>query len=177
MNSKNKKTSDLHRLSLNLSEKLNLKTRDKYVAPSNFSKYNTWKITKKLCKNNKFKISTTTWNEEFKLPAGSNSVSDIQDYFVYIIEKRETFADNPPITIYVNKIENRITFKIKTEHYLQLLAPETMKLLGSTNNKITKDENDENAPHLEITEVILVHFNILNNDYQQYSKSLVYIYS
>ena len=80
--------------------------------------------------------------------------------------------DNSPIKIYVNKIENRITFKIKTGYYLELLTPETMKLLGSTENKITKDKNGENVPHLEITEVVLVHCNIVNNDYQQDSRVL-----
>ena len=72
--------------------------------------------------------------------------------------------------IYVNKIENRITFKIKTGNYIELLTHETMKLLGSAKNKITK--NGENLPHLEITEVVLVHCNIVNNDCQQYSKVL-----
>ena len=74
--------------------------------------------------------------------------------------------------IYVNKIENRITFKIKTGYFFELLTPETMKLLGSTKNKITKDENGENVPQLEITEVVLVHCNIVNNDYQQESRVL-----
>ena len=68
--------------------------------------------------------------------------------------------------IYVNKLENRVTFKIKNGYSLELLTPETMKLLGSTENKITKDKNGENVPHLEITEVVLVHCNIVNNDYQ-----------
>ena len=74
--------------------------------------------------------------------------------------------------IYLNKIENRITFKIKTGYYLELLTPETMKLLGSTKIKITKNENGENVPHLEISEVILIHCDIVNNDYQQYSRVL-----
>ena len=69
--------------------------------------------------------------------------------------------------INVNKIGNRITFKNKIGYYLELLAPEMMKLLGNTKNKITKNENSENVPHLEITEVILVYCNILNYDYQQ----------
>ena len=69
--------------------------------------------------------------------------------------------------IYVNKLESRITFKIKTGYYLELLTPETMKLLGNTKSKITKDENGENVPNLEITEVVLVHCNIVNNNYQQ----------
>ena len=67
---------------------------------------------------------------------------------------------------YVNKIENRITFKIKTGYYLKLLIPETMKFLRSTKSKINKDKNGENVPHLEIAEVILVHYNIAYNDYQ-----------
>ena len=58
--------------------------------------------------------------------------------------------------MYVNKIENRIAFKIKTVYHLELLTPETVKLLGSTKSKITKDENDVNVPHLEITEVVLI---------------------
>ena len=78
----------------------------------------------------------------------------------------------PPIQIYVNKIEIRITFIIKDGYTLELLIKETMKLLGSTENKITKDINGENILHLEITEVVLVHCNIVNNDYQQDSRVL-----
>ena len=74
---------------------------------------------------------------------------------------------NPSIRIYINKIENRITFKIKTRYYLELLTPETMKLLGSTKSKITKNQNGENLPYLEITEVVLIHCNVVNNNYQQ----------
>ena len=73
---------------------------------------------------------------------------------------------------YVNRIENRITFKIKTGYYLQLLTSETMKLLGSTKNKITEDKNSENVIHLGITEVILVHCNVVDNNYQQDSRVL-----
>ena len=74
--------------------------------------------------------------------------------------------DKPSVQIYANKIENWVTFKIKNGYSLELLTPETMKLLGSTANKITKDKNSENVPNLEITEVILVHCNIVNNDYK-----------
>ena len=80
--------------------------------------------------------------------------------------------DKSPVKIYVNKIENWITIKIKNRYSLELLTPETMKLLGSTETKITKDKNGENIPHLEITEVVLVHCNIANNDYQQDSRVL-----
>ena len=117
--------------------------------------------------NNKFKISAPTWHEEFELPDGSYSVSDIQDYFEYILKKHSESVDNLSIRIYVNKIENRITFKIKSGYYLELLTPETRKLLGSTVSKINEDKNGENVPHLEVAELVLVHCNIVNNDYQQ----------
>ena len=74
-------------------------------------------------------------------------------------------TNNRSITIYINKIGNTIMLKIKTGYYLELLIPETMKLLGSTKSKKTKDKNGENAPHLEITEVVLVHCNIANTKY------------
>ena len=88
------------------------------------------------------------------------------------MKKHGENTNEPSIQIYVNKIENRITFKIKNGYSLELLTKETMKLLGSTENKITKDKNGENVPHLEITEVVLVHCNIFNNDYQQNSRVL-----
>ena len=76
-------------------------------------------------------------------------------------------AYNSSIRIYVNKIERRITFKIETRHYLELLTPETIKLLGSNKSKITESKNGENGvPRVELTEAVLVHFNIANHDYQ-----------
>ena len=64
------------------------------------------------------------------------------------------------------------SFKTKNGYALELLIPETMKFLGSTKNKITKDKDGENVPHLEITELVLVYCNIVNNDYQQDSRVL-----
>ena len=81
-------------------------------------------------------------------------------------------TDNLPMILYVNKTKNRIAFKIKTGYYLNLPTPETMKLLESTKSKRTKDENGKNVPHLEITEVVLVHRNIVNDHY-----TLVYIWT
>ena len=66
------------------------------------------------------------------MPDGSYSISDIQDYFEYVIKKHKTIADNPSLQIYVNKIKNRIVFKIKKGYKLELLSRETMKLLGSS---------------------------------------------
>ena len=136
----NSGTSDPHRLLLNLKDKTNLKKGDKYVALSNLSIDYIWENTKKSYKNNKFKILSPTWNEEFELSDRSYSVSDIQYYFEYILKKHGEKTDNPSIKTYINKIEIRITFKIKTGHCLKFLTPETMKLLGSTKSKITKDE-------------------------------------
>ena len=116
--------------------------------------------TKNSCKNNKFQIWVPTWNEEFELRYGSYSVSYIQDYFKYIFKKHEIVTDNHSIMIYLNKIENRITLKIKAAYYLERLTSETMKLLGGTKSTINKDKNGGNVPHLEITEVALMHCNI-----------------
>ena len=140
VNSEKSRTSEYHVLVLKLADKLDLRRDQKSVALSNLSIYCTWKNVKSSYNNNSFKIFAPTWSEEFKLPNGSYSISDIQDYFEYIFKKDSESIDNPSIKIYVNKIENRITFKIKNGHYLKLSTPETMKLLGSTENKITKDE-------------------------------------
>ena len=172
MNSENSKTSKSYVLNLKLTDKLYLRIGEKVIALSNLSIYYTWKNIKSSCNNNKFKISAPTWNHKFELPDGSYFVSNIQDYFEYILKNHEEAVDEPSVQMYVNEIENRITFKIKNWYSLELLTPETMKLLGSTENKITKDKNGENVPHLEITEVVLVHCNIVNNDNQQDSRVL-----
>ena len=99
-------------------------------------------------------------------------MSDIQEYFEIILKQHGGNITNPSVRIYVKEIEKRIIFKINTGYYLELLTPETMKLLGSTENKITKNENGEKLPLLEITEVALARCNIVNNDYQQDSKVL-----
>ena len=176
MNSDSSKTSENNVLVLKLTDILDLRRGQKTIALSNLSIYYTWKNVKNSCKNNKFKISTPTWVEEFELPDGSYSVSDIQDYFEYIFKKHSESVDNPSLRMYVNIIENRITLKFKNGYYLELLTPETMKLLGSTESKITKDKNGENVPHLEIVELVLVHCNLVNNDYQQDSRILYTLY-
>ena len=84
----------------------------------------------------------------------------------------ETLTENPSIKIYSNKNKNRTVFKIKTGYKLELLTPETMKLLGNTKNVVDKDKNSENVPKLESVEVVLVHCNLVKNDYQHASKVL-----
>ena len=149
MNSENSKTSKPHVLILKLTNKLDLRIGEKVIALSNLSIYYMQKNIKSSYNNNKFKISAPRWDDRFKLPDGLYSVSDIQDYFVFVLEKHRENIDEPSVQIYVNEIENSITSKIKKGYSLELLTPETMKLLRSTDNKITKGENGENAPHLE----------------------------
>ena len=106
------------------------------------------------------------------MPDGSYSIVDIQYYFEFIIKKHETLTENPPIQIYTNKTKNRIAFKVKTGYRLELLSPETMKLLGSTKKDVNKDKDGEDVPKLESVEVVLVHCNLVKNDYQHTSKVL-----
>ena len=172
MNSENSRTSEYHVLLLKLVDKLDRRSGQKSVALSNLSIYYTWKNIKISYKNNKFKISAPTWSDEFELPDGSYSMADIQDYFEYILKKHSESVDDLPIEIIVSRNENRISFKIKNGYYLELLTPETMKLLGSTESKITGEKNGENVPHLEIAELVLINFNIVDNSYQQNSRIL-----
>ena len=137
MKSENSRTSEPHVLNLKLTDKLDLRIGDKITALSKLIIYYTWKNIKSLYNNNKFKISAPTWNEEFTLPDRFYSISDIHDYFEYILKKHRENTDKPSIQIYINKIEN-----------------------------------GENVPHPEITEVVLVHCNMVNNDYQQHSRVL-----
>ena len=88
------------------------------------------------------------------------------------MKKHVTLTDNPSIKIYSNKIKNRIVFKIRNGYKLELLIPETMKLLGSTKKVVDKDKNRENVPKLEIVEVVLVDCNLVKNDNQHTSKVL-----
>ena len=106
------------------------------------------------------------------MPDISYSVADIQDYFEFIIKKHETLTESPPVQIYSNKIKNRIAFKIKTGYKLELLSSETMKLLGSTKKDVDQDKDREDLPKLESVDIVLVHCNLVNNNYQQTSNVL-----
>ena len=101
MNSQNSKTSDPHRLLLNLIDKIGIRRNDKYISLSNLSIYYAWKSSKKWYRNNKFKISAPKWNEEFESHDGSYSTLDIEDRFENIFKKntREKTV-NPSIRIY-----------------------------------------------------------------------------
>ena len=106
------------------------------------------------------------------MPDGSYSIAALQNYFEYIIKKHETVADVSPVLIYVNKINNRIVFKIKSGYKLELLSKETMRLLGSSVDTIDGDKNSELVPKLESVDLVLLHCNLVNNSYEQASKVL-----
>ena len=120
---------------------------------ANLNVYYTWKNIKSSYNNDEFRISALNWNDEFDLPDRSYSILDFQNYFECIIKKHGIIANNPPVQIYVNKINNRIAFKIKTIYKLELLFPETMKLLGITKKDVNQNKNSKNVLKLESVEV------------------------
>ena len=127
MNTENSKTNDSNKFTLNLSQRLLLRSSDKHAALQNVSIFQTWKNIGKQYKNNQLKKISPTWNDEFELPDGSYAVSDIQDYIEYIIKNHETLTTIPLIYVYIHRINNRSVFKIKDEYKLELQTPETMK--------------------------------------------------
>ena len=118
MKSENSKTFEPHILMYKLTDKLDLRRGQKIVVLSNLSIYQTWKSIKSSYNNSKFKKSAPIWNDKLELPDISYSVSDIQDCFEHILKKHGENTNNPSRKMYVNKIQNRITFKIKTGYNL-----------------------------------------------------------
>ena len=172
MTTANSKTKHSDKFVYNFTDKLNLKNPNKNIALANLSIYYTWKNVKLDYNNNKFKISAPTWNDTFDVPDGSYSIAALQSYFEYIIKKHETIANVSPVLIYVNEINNRIVFKIKSGYKLELLSKERMRLLGNLSDTIDGDKNSELVPKLESVDLVLVHCNLVNNSYQQASKVL-----
>ena len=150
MNTENSKTNEPHRFVLNLPQKLALRSSNKHVALQNLSIYYTRKNIRKQYNNNKLKIIAPSWNDEFELPDGSYSVSDIQDYTAYIIKKHETLTTIPPIHVYINRINNRLVFKRKDGYKLELQTPVAMKLFDSTKELIDKTKYGGPVPSLEV---------------------------
>ena len=150
MNTENSKTNEPHKFVLNLSQRLDLRSSDKHVALQKLSIYYTWKNVRKKYKNNKLKIIAPTWNDELEFPDGSYSVSDIEDWIKFIIKKHGTLTTIPPIHVYINRINNRLVFKIKDGYNLEL---QTLKLFGSTKKLIDKKKN---VLSLEVVKLVLV---------------------
>ena len=117
MNSENSKTAMPHIFILKLRSKLDLRLGEKVIALSNLSICYTWTNIKSSYNNNKFKISAPTWNDEFELPDGYYSVSDIQDYFKYILKKHGKNINKPSVQIYVNI---GLHLQLKLELHLKL---------------------------------------------------------
>ena len=167
MNTENSKTNEPHKFVLNLSQRLDLRSSDKHVALQKLSIYYTWKNVRKKYKNNKLKIIAPTWNDELEFPDGSYSVSDIEDWIKFIIKKHGTLTTIPPIHVYINRINNRLVFKIKDGYNLEL---QTLKLFGSTKKLI--DKKKKNVLSLEVVKLVLVQCNLVDNQYQQKSEVL-----
>ena len=113
-----------------MSQKLDLRRSIKHVALHNLSIYYTWKKIKKQHEINKHKIIALTWHDQFEVPDGSYSVSNIQDYVEYVTKRHETLIIVPPIHVYINRVNNRLLFKIKVGYKLELQTLETMVLFG-----------------------------------------------
>ena len=122
----------LYKLIYLFTDKFNLKTpNNKNIGLINLSIYYTCKNIKSAYDNNKFKISASTWNNTFDLPDGYYSISDIQDYFEFIIKKYETLAKNLPVLIYLNKIKSGIIFLKKNRLQTRIVI--------SRNNEIVRE--------------------------------------
>ena len=146
INTENNKINESNKFFYQFTDKLTLKNpNNKNIRLVKLSIYYTWKNIISAYNNNQFKISAPTRHDEFYLPEGSYSISDIQDYFEFIIKKHESSHANLP-----NETKNRIVFKIKTGYKLELLSPETMKLLGTTKKDFDKDKDGEDIPKLEL---------------------------
>ena len=169
LNSGNSKKVDNNRLILDIPVPIDLNGSQRHVFLSNLSIYYTWRNITSEFNNNKFKINTPKWSEEVTLPDGSYSIEKIDEYLGLIFKKHD-FPKS--IFIYADTVENRVTFKIKDGSSLELLTDETKRLLGSTTSKIDKDKNGEDPPHLEVADTVLVHCNLVDNQYQRDSKIL-----
>ena len=113
MNTEKSKTNEPHKFVLNFSQTLDLRSSDKSLLFKIYLFISRVKNIRKQYTNNKLKMIAPTWKDEYELPNGSYSVSDIQDYIEYIIKKHETSTAIPPIHAYINRINNRLVFKIK----------------------------------------------------------------
>ena len=143
------------------------------MALANLNIHYTGKNIQSEYNNNKSKISAPTWNDTFDLPEGCYSISDIQDYFEFIIEKHKALTENPSAQIYVNQIKNRFVFKIKRDYKLELIFPKTMTLLRKTKKDVAIDKDSGNGTKFEYVEIVLlVHYNLVKDDYQHTSKVL-----
>ena len=123
MNSEKSKISVPPTLLLNLPDEIDLRRKGKYIASSNFGIHYTWKTIKMSYKNNKFEIPAPIWNEEFELPDGSYSVSDIEDCFEHTLKRygKKQLILQQEYTQIKLKIESRLKLKLEFFLSFQLL--------------------------------------------------------
>ena len=170
MNNKNSKTSAPHKFRLDLTEKLNFKHPKKNMALANLSIFYTWENIKSEYNNSKFKISALTWNDNFDLPDGSYSISDIR-ITLNLSSKTQNFDWKSTSSQFI-KIKNRIVFKIKMDYKLELWNKTHGTMRGSTKKDFDKDKDGESVSKLEFVKVVSVHCNLVKNGYQHTSKVL-----
>ena len=127
-----------------------------------------WTNVRQQYKKKKLKMTVPMWNDKFELPERSYSVSNFSRLHLVHQKKHETLPSNPPIHIYINRINNRLVFKIKDGCKLELKLPETTKLFGSTKKLIDKTKDVKNATSLEVVEAVLVQCNLLENEYHHH---------
>ena len=152
MDTENSKTNEPHKFVYNVSQRLDLRSLDSNVAAQSLSIYYTWKNVRTINLEKKLQLGMMNSNCQMVL-----IVSHIQDYIEFIIKKHEILTTIPPIHVYINRINNRLVFKIKDGYKLELEIPGTMKLFGSKKIKIKdKTKIGENIPSLEVLEVVLV---------------------
>ena len=169
MNTENSKTDESNKFIYRFTDQRNLKSsNNKYIGSVNLSSYYTWRNIKSAYNSNKFKVSAPTWNDGFDLPDGSNSITDIQDYFKFTIKNMKLRLKIHPYKF--------ISIELKIGLFLKLLSPEIMKLLGSLKKDADKDKDGEDVPKLESVEVILLQYNLVNNSYQQALKYCLLLY-
>ena len=138
MNTENSMTNEPHRFGLSLADKLNLTDPNKNITLDNLSIYYTWKNIKSTYNNKKFKIFAPNWNNEFSFPNGSYSIADIQDYFWIYHQNHETLAKKTDFTLIKSKRELFSKLELFLKSKVELLSPETIKLLRSTNKMLIK---------------------------------------
>ena len=172
MNMENSKKNEPHKFVVKLSRKLDLRSTSKHVALQNWFVYYKRKTVTKQYQNKKVEIIAPTWNGDFELLDSSYSVPDIQDYIEYIIKKHKTLTMVPPIHVPINRINNRLVFKIKDGYILEIQTAETMKLFASKRKLSNTIKNEENVPNLEVVELVLVQCNLIDNQCKQKSELL-----
>ena len=167
----NSKINKSHRFRLTLADKVNIKDSSKNMALANLSIYYTQENIKSAYNNNKFKTSAPAWNDEFNLPDGSHCISDIQDYFEFIIKKHQTLTENPPIQIHTNRIKNMIVFKIKTGYKLELLSLETRNCQEAQKKMLIKVKTKkvyQNQNLLKLFQCLVIQSITIINKHQKY---------